>query len=466
MTADEHSVRRLPPAKDMAHHVNRITKNRKLNSLKEMYKYAQMEGMISMAGGEWVRPNTSLPAGLPSPELFPFEALSANILPHDHLPLDPPRVPSKPKKSLLSWLLGGSNVNFTIPKYADDPKDPMAIQLATSLQYQAATGPPAFPKFLRRYVETIFRPAYADWDVLLDVGATDGFGKVFNMLLELGDSILVEEWSYPGAMNAYEPFEVNVVALKMDGQGVLPDYMEETLANWDDTKGKRPRVFYTVPTGQNPTGATMLGERKKAIYDICAKYDIVIVEDDPYYTLFVGDWIPQGRRATPLAQRLADAERKEGKEGQDAFLKSLPPSYLTFDTEGRVIRLDVSSPLARAEIADFFEDILSRLTPWLDHLVAHLHRAPHSNCRGKHAGTQWLCHCTDNYTSQHLGLGRIPTLAARYQGHLSYAPELDVRCFGRQIPSGVRRRVVKRTCSEHPRNWTWSNRLPEVFQSF
>jgi hypothetical protein len=42
----------LPPAKDMSHHLNRITKNRKVNALKEMYKYAAMEGMVSMAGGE------------------------------------------------------------------------------------------------------------------------------------------------------------------------------------------------------------------------------------------------------------------------------------------------------------------------------------------------------------------------------------------------------------------------------
>lgn len=219
----------------------------------------------------------------------------------------------------------------------------MAISLATSLQYQAATGPPAFPKFLRRYVEEIYKPAYADWDVILDVGATDGFAKVFNMLLELGDSLLVEEWTYPGAMNAYMPYEVNTVALKMDAEGVIPEYMENVLANWDDSKGRRPRVFYTVPTGQNPTGATMLGDRKKAIYAIASKYDVVIVEDEPYYTLFLGKYQQQGTNATPLQQRQIELEKQEGKEGNAAFIESLPPTYLTVDTEGRVIRLDTFS---------------------------------------------------------------------------------------------------------------------------
>jgi aromatic amino acid aminotransferase I len=241
----------------------------------------------------------------------------------------------------MEWLFGG-NITFTIPKYAENPKDPLAIQLATSLQYSQATGPPAFPKFLRQYVETVLKPGFADWDVLLDDGATDGFGKVCHMLLELGDTVLVEEWTYPGAINTYAPFETNVVALQMDGEGVLPAHMESVLANWDESQGRRPRLFYTVPTGQNPTGATMMAKRKKEIYDICSKYDVVIVEDEPYYTLFVGDYIPKGSKATPLVQHQIDAEKKDGKEGNEAFIKALPPSYLRFDTDGRVIRLDVS----------------------------------------------------------------------------------------------------------------------------
>ncbi|EKD02611.1 hypothetical protein A1Q2_03037 [Trichosporon asahii var. asahii CBS 8904] len=321
----------LPKAKDMSHHINQITKNRSPMALKELYRYASQPGMQAFAGG------------IPSPELFPFETLSAEIQRFDSLPLERPRVPTKPKKTLMEWLFGG-NLQFTIPKYASDPTDPMAIQLATSLQYQAATGPPALPKFLREYVEKVYQPGYADWDVLVDVGATDGFGKAFNMLLTMGDAVLVEEWSYPGAMNAYMPFEVERVAVRMDGEGVRPDHLEDILANWDQrTEGRpRPRVFYTVPTGQNPTGATMWHQRKKEVYAICQKYDVVIIEDDPYFTLHCGEYHPPGKKLAPLVQRSIDEQKKEGKKGNQAFIDALPPSYLRFDTDGRVIRLDVS----------------------------------------------------------------------------------------------------------------------------
>lgn len=94
------------------------------------------------------------------------------------------------------------------------------------------------------------------------------------MLLEVGDAILVEEWTYPGAENTFMPYECVRVPIKMDGQGLLPEHLESVLGGWNESERgkKRPRVLYTIPTGQNPTGATMMAERKKAIYDVCQKY--------------------------------------------------------------------------------------------------------------------------------------------------------------------------------------------------
>lgn len=63
-------------------------------------------------------------------------------------------------------------------------------------------------------------------------------------------------------------------SVKIDGEGLLPEDFDRILANWDEQKEgrRRPRVLYTVPTGQNPTGGTMLAERKQKIYDLCVKY--------------------------------------------------------------------------------------------------------------------------------------------------------------------------------------------------
>lgn len=109
-----------------------------------------------------------------------------------------------------------------------------------------------------------------------------------------------------------------------------------------------PSRTQTVPVCQNPTGATMPAERKKAIYDICVKYDVIIVEDDrssfllffelvltrplaAYYFLQAGEYeSPDSRSCNPA-------------ETDDEFLASLVPSYLKFDYQGRVIRIDTFS---------------------------------------------------------------------------------------------------------------------------
>ncbi|KAJ2982280.1 hypothetical protein NUW54_g10772 [Trametes sanguinea] len=90
--------------------------------------------------------------------------------------------------------------------------------------------------------------------------------------------------------------------------------------------------MYTVPVGQNPTGVTMGVARKKEIYDICVEYDVIIVEDDPYYFLQMGAYVPKDERASPASA--ADSEK---------WISSLTPSYLKFDYQGRVIRLDTFS---------------------------------------------------------------------------------------------------------------------------
>jgi aromatic amino acid aminotransferase I len=66
---------------------------------------------------------------------------------------------------------------------------------------------------------------------------------------------------------------------------------------------------------------------------------------------YVGDWTPKGHKASAEEEKQIEAEKKEGKEGNDAFLKVLPPTYLKYDTDGRVIRMDVSRRHFQNEIA-------------------------------------------------------------------------------------------------------------------
>ncbi|GAB4823401.1 hypothetical protein N2152v2_010447 [Parachlorella kessleri] len=111
-----------------------------------------------------------------------------------------------------------------------------------------------------------------------------------SLLLDRGDSLLMEEYTYPHMLECVAaPKGLNVVPLPIDQQGIIPEAMEEVLerlaAQPPGTGVPFPKMLYTIPTAQNPTGATITPARRRAVYDLCSRYDILIVEDDPYYYL-------------------------------------------------------------------------------------------------------------------------------------------------------------------------------------
>lgn len=98
-------------------------------------------------------------------------------------------------------------------------------------------------------MEKVYVPAYKDYDILLSCGNTDALYKIFNMLLDPGDSVIVEEFTYPSAIEAMHPLQVNTVAIKMDREGMLDTDLEDVLSNWEMNlrgRGRRPKVMYTV----------------------------------------------------------------------------------------------------------------------------------------------------------------------------------------------------------------------------
>lgn len=143
-----------------------------------------------------------------------------------------------------------------------------------------------------------------------------------SLLMSPGDAILCEQFTYSHMVESMMNLRrYTAIPIAMDGAGLLPAALEAALAaahaSAAQTGVSPPRVLYTVPTGQNPTGSTVPLERKAQIYAICCKYDVVILEDDPYYYL-----------QFPLPS------------GEARGLSQLEGSYMRLDTEGRVVRLD------------------------------------------------------------------------------------------------------------------------------
>ncbi|KZS93370.1 PLP-dependent transferase [Sistotremastrum niveocremeum HHB9708] len=322
-----YSIEKCPKSIDLSHHLSDVGNARQVSPLKGLFKYIKTPGIISMAGG------------VPDPAYFPFETLYADTLIKDSFRPGPAE-----SQSPLSWfwnLFRGSEKvqtdRITIPKYTANPEDP---NLAVALQYGTATGLVPLQKFIQEFVTKVYQPAYSDFTTIVHVGNTDGWSRAVMTLCNPGDGILTEEWTYPSACAGARPLGMHVVSVKIDDEGMSSEDLEQILSTWDEeARGmKRPHVMYTVPCGQNPTGSNMGSKRKTEIYNLCVKYDIIIVEDDPYYFMQEGEYTPKHLR---LASGKAKAMSAQNTENE--FLKGLVPSYLRMDYQGRVIRLDTFS---------------------------------------------------------------------------------------------------------------------------
>ena len=124
--------------------------------------------------------------GHPSPDYFPFNSISANILPVDAFPLAIPRAalsPASTSSSPFRWLWrifgGGGGRTDDAATHIEVPCEPRpddgGVNLATALQYGPATGLTRTQEFFREFTERVYAPAYDDWTTLVHAGNTDGY---------------------------------------------------------------------------------------------------------------------------------------------------------------------------------------------------------------------------------------------------------------------------------------------------
>lgn len=165
----------------------------------------------------------------------------------------------------------------------------------------------------------------------MTVGSTSALDMAYRMFCTRGGYILTEEYTFSTAAETARPMGVQCIGVKMDEHGLLPSHLDSIISNWDSAAhngAPKPWLLYTVPSGQNPTGATQSKQRRKEIYRMAQKHDIYILEDEPYFFLQMQPYTGPDAPDVPLPST------------HSAFINTLVPSLLSMDIDGRVMRLD------------------------------------------------------------------------------------------------------------------------------
>lgn len=116
-------------------------------------------------------------------------------------------------------------------------------------------------------------------NVHISNGAQGALNTIAMTFINKGDAIVVESPTFLGAITTFKNFEPKFIQVKTDAVGIDLDALESIL------KKQVVKFIYVIPTFQNPTGNSISLKRKKGLLSLAKKYDVLIVEDDPYFDL-------------------------------------------------------------------------------------------------------------------------------------------------------------------------------------
>ncbi|MCD6429005.1 MAG: PLP-dependent aminotransferase family protein, partial [Desulfurococcales archaeon] len=199
---------------------------------------------------------------------------------------------------------------FPKAELAEIARDVILKRGDKALQYSPTKGVTEFREILLDYMKKKGVAVRSDDDVIVTTGSQQALDIVGRTMINPQDVIIVELPTYLAALNAFRLYRPTLVGIPIDDNGMKTDVLEEEVKKLVNN-GKKVKFIYTIPVAHNPAGVTLSIERKKHLIEIASRYDILIIEDDPY-SYFVYD---EGVDITPL--------KTLDKEGRVVYLSTL-----------------------------------------------------------------------------------------------------------------------------------------------
>ncbi|GAA3023388.1 PLP-dependent aminotransferase family protein [Actinokineospora globicatena] len=175
-----------------------------------------------------------------------------------------------------------------MPNLAALPLDFLSDQIASivaddglvALQYGSAHGIPLLREQICEVMALEGVTGHPD-DLVVTVGSQMALDLVTRIFIDPGDIVLAEGPSYVGALGTFASYQADVRHVVMDEHGLVPEALRAALAAAAQA-GRRVKFLYTIPNFNNPAGVTLAVARRAEVLDICARHDVLVIEDNPY----------------------------------------------------------------------------------------------------------------------------------------------------------------------------------------
>lgn len=158
----------------------------------------------------------------------------------------------------------------------------------SALQYSLSEGYPALRNLMKDFAFNQYGVGKKIDDLIIVSGATQGMELTCKTLCNEGDTIICEDPSFVGSLNAFRSYNAHLVGIPLEEDGMDMMQLESALKIHTNTK-----FIYVIPNFQNPTGKCMSFEKRQKLYELACTYNVMILEDNPYGDLrFNGEEIP------------------------------------------------------------------------------------------------------------------------------------------------------------------------------
>ncbi|MEH7548305.1 PLP-dependent aminotransferase family protein [Neobacillus vireti] len=192
-------------------------------------------------------------------------------------------------------------------------------------------------------------------ELLITSGACQALDLIARVIIDEESVVAVEAPTYMEALEIFQNYTKQIINIPVDENGLQTSLLEEVLKERTQKGLPLPRILYTIPTAQNPTGTTMDLERRKHLLKLAGEYDFLILEDDAYGELSFGD--------SPIPLKAIDTEGRVLHVG--SLSKVVAPGMRIgwvagseeFITAFAWFKKDLDHPFAQASVASYLEEI-------------------------------------------------------------------------------------------------------------
>jgi hypothetical protein len=222
-------------------HFSMTAQRLKSSMIRELLKYANVPGAVSFGGGT------------PDPETFPRHEL------------------------------------------AELAREVIEKEYKYTLQYATTEGDPELIKQILILLKRVYNlEGLLPENVLITVGSQQALELVGKVLLDPGDYVIVGDPEYLGALSAFRMRDARFLVVKFEKDGPDLNQVEDHLKRAQrESELSRVKFIYVVSNFQNPSGITTSLEKRKGLVELAERYNVLIVEDDPYGVLrFRGEQLP------------------------------------------------------------------------------------------------------------------------------------------------------------------------------